>query len=96
MNVPIGWQSIIGWATFLSSTIATASIAISEHSAELSGPGKWTALLALIAYVTTAAGRYLQAHKMLPSLTPLLPFASGLVTSQGVSKSEPPLPPPGS
>lgn len=62
MNVPIGPTSIFGWVTFILSTLTTANLAIIEHTTDLTGPAKWTAILALVSFVSTAAGRYLQAH----------------------------------
>jgi hypothetical protein len=67
----IGLSTIIGWATFAGATITTAATAASGSEAQLQGPGKWSAILGIVALTITSAGRYLQAHALIKSNTAL-------------------------
>lgn len=60
-QVPVGPSSILGWlaaaAAFVTSTVQSL-----EHSQALvSGPGKWPAILGVVALAATNAGRQFQA-----------------------------------
>lgn len=60
MNVPVGPASIVGYILTALGAIG-AGIAAAEH--EMAGPGKWLAILAVVAGVMTNLGRQLQAPR---------------------------------
>lgn len=60
-KVSIGPTSILGWIGALAGIVVTAVLSLSEHAALLSGPGKWSAILATVALVGTGLGRQFQA-----------------------------------
>lgn len=62
MKVSIGPSSISGWLTFVGAEAGFAATAISGSEAQLRGPGKWLAILGVVALVATNAGRQLQAR----------------------------------
>lgn len=66
-NPSVGLSSIIGWATFAGATIVSIGTAVTGSEAQLEGPGKWTAILGIVAFTVTNAGRYLQAHALIRS-----------------------------
>jgi hypothetical protein len=59
--VSIGPTSVIGWLTAACAVTASIITAITGSSAELSGTGKWTAILGIVTLAITQIGRYLQA-----------------------------------
>lgn len=61
MNVSIGPSSIAGWLTFAGAEAGFIGTAISGSEAQLHGPGKWLAILGVVALVLTNGGRQLQA-----------------------------------
>jgi hypothetical protein len=64
-NPSVGLSSIIGWATFAGAIITTIATAASGSEAQLQGPGKWSAMLGIVALAITNGGRYLQSHAMI-------------------------------
>jgi|ERR1022692_3012824 hypothetical protein len=64
-NPTVGLASILGWLTFAGAELTTITTAATGSQADLNGPGKWVAILGVVALGVTNAGRYLQAHAMI-------------------------------
>ena len=57
-QVPVGLATIVG---YLLSALSAGGAVIATAEHELSGPGKWLAIISAITAVTTNLGRQLQA-----------------------------------
>lgn len=61
-NVSVGWASIVGYLLTLVSAIATG---IAAHEGELSGNGKWLAILTIVIGALTNLQRTSQAKEVI-------------------------------
>jgi hypothetical protein len=68
-DVAIGPSSLLGWLGALAGVVTTAVLSLSEHAALLSGPGKWSAVLATVSLVGTGLGRQFQAAHLTKAAT---------------------------
>jgi hypothetical protein len=74
-KVSVGWATIVGYVTGAGAILTAAGTAISGSEAQLAGPGKWAAILGVLAVVATNAGRQVQAQALIkaqaaPSVLP--------------------------
>jgi hypothetical protein len=66
-KVSIGITTIIGYLVFAAGVIPILISLLETGSSDLSisGPEKWSALIALVSLAVTQIGRYLQAHALI-------------------------------
>lgn len=83
MNVVrVGPATIVG---YLLSAIAGGGVAIAAAEHELSGPGKWLAIISAVSAIATNLGRQLQAR---PATSPAPPESSRI--PDGATPAAPP------
>lgn len=60
-QVSIGPSSILGWLAAAAGLVTSTVLSLEHSQALAAGPGKWPAILAVVALVGTNAGRQFQA-----------------------------------
>lgn len=60
-QVPVGPSSILGWLTAAAAFVISTVQSLEHSQALVSGPGKWPAILGVVALAATNAGRQFQA-----------------------------------
>lgn len=84
MKVSVGPATVVGYAF---SALAAGAAGLAASEGELSGPGKWLAILSAITAVTTNFGRQMQAKAAIAAPAPEVLTAR---PESGVAPEDPP------